>query len=199
MSTIPPVISWIITLIAAIKSTEKDFFACSRIIIGWRKKNRAVVRDERLKLNYWKVNFWHWCLTYAVVGTILITVLQAIIKNWLFALFIFGIGALVCGLFLFMRHKRWVDFHSEKEELGVIPERGKDAFKEAKKEMEDCRMSRIQSFLPFYIILSVILTALSVLIFTMNEMITGIPVFLYAAIFIYITVKIIYFKNKRDN
>jgi len=115
---------------------KKNFDKESVHIIGWRKKNRVMFSDERLKPVYRKVCVWESRLSM-YIGIALGLSIPSILRGdpeWLGVFIIFGIGAAGAIFSAIMRRKRLAEFYKFTDELGVILERDKDIVEKARTE-----------------------------------------------------------------
>jgi len=134
------------------KTVKKPTF----LIVGWRKKNRVVLRDERLISAYWKMNnriSW-------IAGEIavILGLTAAFHNNIPLVLGILAMGMAVLIVLTAIWYKSLARFNKLKNELGVAPEHDERVIKTATEElMKDANThSNLISFTALSLILFVI-------------------------------------------
>lgn len=108
---------------------KKRFMKSPYLVIGWRKKNRAILRDTRLYPAYWKM---HMLAVWMVMNTaVVIVAIYGFARNeWPIVLGVCGAVAVVLAL-LFRKSR--INFDKLKDEIGVMLEGDKDEIKAAQK------------------------------------------------------------------
>ena len=165
---------------------KRLFFKMSVHVMGWRRKNRFVVNDERLLPALWKMHIWgRWTLLSATI-TLTCTGLAIYRNDFLFLAGAIVGGTVATAVSVIFWRERIAQFNALKERLGVVLERDEKAVKAA-------RAQGMKQIRPFWIVVTALFFVLSMLHFWINNTLFGI---LWGAIAVGYVVLILYYRAK---
>ena len=159
-----------LSLFLGIKLSDK-MLSKMPCIIGFRKKNRFIIHDERLKSLYWKARNWGTLIFLVLFIAAVILVTEPARGNVLIILVISGAAAISSIFCAVMHRKRRKDFNKMKDELGIELERYDDTDKAKNKEITDKTMKTLRPLIIFMIVMLIIM---SVRYFMQDKYIQGI-------------------------
>jgi len=136
------------------------------IIAGHRKKNRVIIRDERLKPAFWKMQKW---FTWNVLAATLIPVIvgfAVFYGNWPLVICTLVVSAVVMPVLVSVWHKSKTDFYQLVEAWGVVTEKDETAVK------GEVTQQQIKLF-PQFVALTITMSLVSVLQFSNGNLWLG--------------------------
>ena len=136
------------------------------IIAGHRKKNRVVIRDERLKPAFWKMQKWFTWSVFAASGIPVLVGFAVFYSNWPLVIGIVAVGAVLLPVLLATWHKSKANFYHLVEAWGVVMEKEETVVKGAVAH-------QLNKLFPLLILMTICMSLLSILQFFNGNLILG--------------------------
>lgn len=183
-------LSGVLGTLLGVKMTNKF----PAIVIGWRKKNRVVLRDERLMPVYVKTRLWGVWAMLDIITMLVLAGYESSYGNWSFVLWILIVGGIIAVGLIAMWRIRLASFHKLRNEMGVELERDEETVKNV---IGDVRKEVNPFERRLCICGAVLFTVISVAQFMQGQIFLGVLLAVCSTYFIvYTIVKLV--KSRRD-